>query len=113
MTDEEVERIARILQAEVYPYGPPRPSPPWETQGAVHEFWRAKARAGVQPGQAAAEAAAKQAANPEPMKKARPPVKGTGLLWSAPRPTVRPDHRENHRTKDDGGDDRQVEPEHS
>lgn len=57
MTDEEIEARARQLQQEVYPYGPPRPSPAWE---ALHEqsreAWREKARRGVQPGQAAREA---------------------------------------------------------
>lgn len=57
MTDEEIEARARELQQEVYPFGPPRDPPPWD---ALHETsregWRNKARAGVQPGQAAAEA---------------------------------------------------------
>ena len=59
MTDEEIEARARELQQEVYPFGPPRPSPAWES---LHEHsregWREKARRGVQPGQAAAEAEA-------------------------------------------------------
>lgn len=57
MTDDEIEARARELQQEIYPLGPPRPSPAW---GALHEhsreFWRQKARDGVQLGQAAAEA---------------------------------------------------------
>ncbi|HVK41703.1 MAG: hypothetical protein K0Q62_766 [Phenylobacterium sp.] len=65
MTDEEIEALARELQQEVYPYGPPRPAPPWT---ALHEHsreaWREKARRGVQPGQAANEA--------EAIKKIRP-----------------------------------------
>lgn len=59
MTDEEIEPRARELQQEVYPFGPPRASPPWI---ALHEesreAWREKARRGVKPGQAAAEAEA-------------------------------------------------------
>jgi hypothetical protein len=59
MTDEEIEAHALELQQEVYPYGPPRASPPWD---ALHEdsreAWREKARRGVQPGQAAKEAEA-------------------------------------------------------
>ena len=57
MTDDEIEARARELQQEVYPFGPPLPSPAWE---ALHEQsregWRKKARDGVQPGRAAAEA---------------------------------------------------------
>lgn len=57
MTEDEIEELARTLQAEVYPYGPERPSPPWEilSEGSK-AFWRAKARAGVKAGQAAVEA---------------------------------------------------------
>jgi hypothetical protein len=48
--DEEIESIARALQQELYPFGPPRPSMPWKClTEASHEFWRAKARAGVRP----------------------------------------------------------------
>ncbi len=57
MTDEEIESRARVLQAEGYPFGPPRPAQPWAIlKEESREFWREKARAGVQPGQAAAEA---------------------------------------------------------
>ena len=51
MTDEEIERMARVLQAEGYPFGPPRPAQPWAIlKEESREFWRDKARAGVQPG---------------------------------------------------------------
>lgn len=62
MSDEEVEALARTLQAEVYPFGPERPSPPWAVLVEVSKnAWRAKARSGVKPGQAKAEAERKKA----------------------------------------------------
>lgn len=63
MTDE-IEARARELQQEVYPYGPPRAPSLWDAlHKSSREGWRNKARAGVQPGQAAKDA--------EAIKKAR------------------------------------------